>query len=468
MSKTSTQLLQERQELFKQAEGLLELIEKEERKFSEDEGKEFESLQNDIEELTSHIERITWREAGLRPVKGVSSPSEADDRREFEQRKRSFEPKDDEPLTSRQWNGALRAWMFPGRATDEERHNAARIGWVPGSQEISMRFHRGWDPSGAPLHFPKDMREWEKQCEYRAQNPPERRAMEAGTTTQGLEWVPDTAMAALDKALLEFGGMRQVARVVSTATGSAFPVPIVDDTGNSGTVRAESAASTETDVTTSQIVLGAFTIDSDIVRVTFEMFQDSEFDMGTVLLDLLGERVARRENSEFTVGVGGAANAQGIVEATGTDGVDNSNITLATNSTVTYNNLVDIMHSVDPAWRMGGGTWMFNDTMLSRAERITGADGQPLWQPNVQEGTPMRLLGFPIQINQDMLSTASSRCIVFGNIRRAYWIREVAGFELRRTEHRYFENRQVGFLGTIRSDGDVIQPAAAKFATNAV
>ncbi len=60
-----------------------------------------------------------------------------------------------------------------------------------------------------------------------------------------------------------------------------------------------------------------------------------------------------------------------------------SGITTAGATTITYDNIVDLVHSVDPAYR-AGARFMFNDTVLAsirKLKRLAAVDGAELW-PN--------------------------------------------------------------------------------------
>jgi HK97 family phage major capsid protein len=100
-------------------------------------------------------------------------------------------------------------------------------------------------------------------------------------------------------------------------------------------------------------------------------------------------------------------------------------VTGATGQTtsVIYDNLVDLVHSIDPSYRNQNCKFMLADATLAAVRKIKDTQGHPLWQPSVQAGVPDSLLAYPVVINQDMpVMAASAKSILFGDIRAAYVI----------------------------------------------
>jgi predicted phage gp36 major capsid-like protein len=69
---------------------------------------------------------------------------------------------------------------------------------------------------------------------------------------------------------------------------------------------------------------------------------------------------------------------------------------------------------------------------------------------------PNMLLGHPISIDPNMPGmTASQKSILFGDL-STYYIRLVRAPRVLRLEERYADYLQLGFLGFLRADGDLI------------
>ncbi len=81
----------------------------------------------------------------------------------------------------------------------------------------------------------------------------------------------------------------------------------------------------------------------------------------------------------------------------------------------------------------------------------------------MQGGTPDRILGYPVLINQDMPAmAANAKSILFGDFKAAYVIRDVLGIQQLRLEERYADFLQVAFLAFLRTDGLVQDSNAVK------
>jgi len=281
-------------------------------------------------------------------------------------------------------------------------------------------------------------------------NPNELRAIGVSNPTGAGYLVPTEYERTIMQNMLAFGGMRSVATVMTTDNGADLDMPTSDDTGNVGELLAESATATEQDVTVGVNVLKAFYYGSKVVRVTYELLQDSAFNVEGWLAGLLAERVARITNTHFTVGTGGNQ-PLGVVlsAAAGVAGVTGQSTSVA------WDDLINLEHTIDPAYRRDA-RFMFHDNTLSYLRRLKDGEGRYIWQPGTTVGAPGSINGWPYVINQDVAQmAASAKSILFGNF-RAYTIRDVRGFALIRLDELYALQRQVAFVGFSRHDGRLL------------
>lgn len=285
-----------------------------------------------------------------------------------------------------------------------------------------------------------------------------------GTTSGGVGGytIPAGFQNKITETMKTFGGMRQVANVISTDSGNAIPWPGNNDTGNLGVILDENTAMAELDVAFTTNTLGAFMYVSGLVRVSYQLLQDTFFDLEAFLARKLGERIGRIQNRHFTIGVD-TTQPQGLVVG-GTSGV-----TAASATAVTIAELAALKRSVDPAYRDGGrAKFMMNDTTAGEIAGLVDTTGRPIWQPDLTGGDADRLLGYPVVINQDMPHTATGlKPIAFGDFEAGYIIRDVRGIQLKRLEERYAEFLQVGFFAYARADGGVDDASAYRLITMA-
>ncbi|MFC5423036.1 phage major capsid protein [Bosea eneae] len=291
-----------------------------------------------------------------------------------------------------------------------------------------------------------------------------RNTMSTTTPSEGGYTVAtDVATTVLD-ALKAFGGMRGVAGVISTSSGNPMSFPTSDGTAEEGEIVPENASASDADVSFGTAGLPVYKYSSKVVPVPFELLQDSSVDIEAFVRGRITTRLGRITNKHFTVGTG-TGQPNGVITAAGI-GVTAANGSSQVTA-ITYDSLVDLQHSVDPAYREGGNCrFMMNDSSVKVVRKIKDTNGRPIFVPGYEEtspgGAPDRLLGNPITVNQNMAAmAASARSIAFGDFKH-YAIRDVMAVEMFRfTDSAYTKKGQVGFLAWMRSGGNLLDVGGA-------
>lgn len=343
-------------------------------------------------------------------------------------------------------------------AADDRRPNGEDRAVIPGASEKTdaekyadafRAFVRGGRSS-----LSAEQRGVLKQYEDRAQS--------VGTPSAGGYLVPVIFQEELVKSLKAWGPMLDpgVTRMLTTATGAALTFPTMNDTANTGALIAEN-----TQVSLAEIAFGTKTIDafkytSGVVLVSDELLQDSVLDVEAIIRDAMSERIGRIANTHLTTG-DGSSKPNGIVAAaTAVEGSDDV--------TVTFDDMIDLEHSIDPAYRSDPSCkWMFNDSTLKALRKLKDLEGNYIWQPaDVRAGAPAQILGYGYAINQAVASIgASAKPVVFGAFNK-YIVRNVKEFAIKRLVERYADYGQVGFIGFTRFDGELLDAAAVKVLQN--
>ncbi len=285
-----------------------------------------------------------------------------------------------------------------------------------------------------------------------------RNAMSTGTGSEGGFLVPKEFSANLIEALSKFGGMRQVATIIPTESGASMDMPTTDATSEEGEIVGENAAVTNEDATFGTKSLDVFKYSSKTIAVPFELLQDSAIDLEAHINNRLRDRLGRITNKHFTIGTG-TGQPNGIVTASVAGKVGTTGQTTA----VIYDDLVDLEHSVDPAYREGNNcSYMFHDTTLKALRKLKDADGRPLWAPGMVSAEPDTINGYNFTINQHMpVMAANAKSMLFGDFSR-YLIRDVMQVLLfRMTDSKYTEKGSVGFLAFMRSGGNLTDVGGA-------
>lgn len=332
---------------------------------------------------------------------------------------------------------ALRSWLRSGgQALNEQQRTALRYG-----QQISEQIPSGGDAINLAAMANQD----------------EARALAAGTGSDGGFTVAQAFGGSLNEAMLAYGGMRQLATVITTGTGASMPFPTVNDTTNVGEIITENLQHNAGDMSFGAVTLDAMLYSSKIVRVSQQLLQDSFFNVESLVGRLLGTRIGRITNTHFTVG-DGSSKPKGVMAAAAVGKV------AAAAAALTINEMLDLKHSVDPAYR-AMAKWMFNDSTLKVLKQMTyggTADARPLWKPGIAQGEPDTIDGDPYQINQDVASIgASAKSVAYGDFSH-YIIRDCRDVTVLRLTERYADYLQVGFLAFSRHDGDLVNTAAVK------
>lgn len=272
--------------------------------------------------------------------------------------------------------------------------------------------------------------------------------------------VPTELAGFIDKAMAAWGPMydEDICTSIITSGGGSIPIPTVDDTSKSAAAHSEGTALTDDggeDVTFGQATLGAYAFDTEFIRWSWELANDSIFNMESLLGELLGERLGRIANSKLTTG-SGSSDVKGIVTASA------AGKTAAAAAAITSDEIIDLLHSVNPAYRQSPkARFMFNDSTLGAIRKLKDGQGNYLWQMgDVTTGVPGTLLGYRYSINQAMASLgASAKVMLFGDFSKFY-VRKVGAPVIGVMRERFWPD--MGIAGLIRFDGEISHSGAIK------
>ena len=290
--------------------------------------------------------------------------------------------------------------------------------------------------------------------------------LSVNTPSQGGYTVETEIVKVILDALQQFGGMRAVSTVLQTAMGNPMSFPTSTGVTEVGEWVTENATATALDPVVGTISLPVFKVSSKVVAIPFELLQDSNVDFEAFVRMRLATRLGRITNTGYTVGTG-TGQPTGLVTAA-TTGVIAANATSQV-LTITYNSLINLIHSVDPAYRGPNCKFMMHDFSLRQIRQITDTQNRPIFVPGYTLGisgaglsAPDSIAGYPVITNQDMPQmAASAKSIAFGDM-SYYYIRDVMALEMFRfTDSVYTKLGQVGFLAWMRSGGNLIDIGGA-------
>jgi len=300
---------------------------------------------------------------------------------------------------------------------------------------------------------------------FKAITPEEWKIVNTTSTTTGSEGgftVQTEIASAYVDALKSYAGMRNVASQITTAQGNPMNFPTTDGTSETGEWVAENVAANSADPTFGTVALNVFKASSKIITIPIELLQDANIDIEGLVRQRLTDRIGRISNVGFTTGTG-AAQPRGLVTAATVGKTGTTGQTL----TVIYDDLVDLIDSVDIAYHEANFKFMFSQSVRKVIRKIKDTSGRPIWTPSYDAGIAGALvdnvLGYAVQINNDMpVPAANAKSIAFGDFSK-YQIRDAMQFTLFRFDDSPFASKgQVGFLAWARTGGNLLDTAAVK------
>ena len=268
--------------------------------------------------------------------------------------------------------------------------------------------------------------------------------------TAGTYLMPTTIADRVEIAMLASGGMMEACDVIRTAKGETLNIPTLNDTERKATiVAAYSDGAGRSKLTFGNVQLGAFTYRSPLIPISYELLQDSYFDVENLVISQLSESFVRGMNDHFTNGAAAAtATPKGIVAAA-------QNVAGAATGGVSADDLLNLMKGVNAAY-WPNARFMFNAKTLVEIMKLKDEYGRYIWQPDMANGARATIFGHQYVLNADMDDVAATKCpVLFGDYKK-YKIRIVRGVNFRRLEELLAEFASIGIFGFCRADGALV------------
>ena len=251
------------------------------------------------------------------------------------------------------------------------------------------------------------------------------------------------------------GPMLSTSTVLNTASGENLQIPSLSQY-STAVLEGEGDPIAESDpIFNSFVTLGAYKY-AFLVQVSTELLEDSGVDMLGFLAEQVGNELGFRANSVLTTG-DGSDKPNGIVTASTVGG------TAGTATGFSGDDLINLYYSLNGAARLLPGVgWMMRGETIAVVRKLKTTDGAYIFQPSLALDTPDTLLGKPIYENPAMaLATASQKSVIVGHL-PSYFVRQVGGIRLDRSDDYAFANGLVTFRASIRLDGDLPQTSHIK------
>lgn len=463
MSDKLAQLQGKRQKLVGQIEELRKKFDEQGQEWLDEQKATWEQVNKEYDETRRSIDEI---QAVLDVHQSVQQCEEAD-------RRANHQPN---PKTGRmpgQDDPAVRAGEKPAAPTQEERAQAmglwcrSQMGdFFPSEEQVALMQRCRIHPTQRELvidlnpasntRMRKDIQAaWRTNHRSRALQAAEERTMSAISFGAGGALVPETYLRTLELNMVAFGGVRQVADTITTSGGERIGWPTADDTGNMGTLLGESQnIGSSVDPEFGMVFWDAYKFSSKPTLVPYELLQDAWNDVPSMLGTMHGERLGRVTALYHTTGTG-AAQPKGIVTCS-TTGKTTANATA-----ISWDELIELTHSIDPAYRTGA-SWMMHDNIILAIRMLKDGEGRYVWQSGIDNNSPDRLLGYPVTVSMEMDDSVASGKItaLFGQLSK-HKIRRAGQIRIYRLQERYRDTDQDGFVAFLREDSNMLDAGTA-------
>jgi HK97 family phage major capsid protein len=279
-------------------------------------------------------------------------------------------------------------------------------------------------------------------------------------TSSGSLVVP-TLMANSLYEYLEAGiaGFRIGATVVPTDAGQPLLLPKLGAHSIAMGTIPQGTTVAGTDPTFAQTRLDAYKY-GQIISVSNEMLDDSAPDISAFIIRDIGRGMARQIDTFLITGSGSSQpNGMRVLAGSGT------NVPVTTGGSLiapTYEKFVDVVYSVNDAYRAEGAAWLVKDSVAGSLRKLRdgagGTIGAVLWEPSltrgIQGGEPDNFLGYPVYTDPNMAAAGSDAILaVFGHFGE-YVIRTVGNPVVESDTSVRFATDETSYRGKWRIDGD--------------
>jgi HK97 family phage major capsid protein len=282
------------------------------------------------------------------------------------------------------------------------------------------------------------------------------------TSDGGSALVPkEFAGGFLAQALKYYAPLTQYVRTkwLEPGQGMVVKVPFGTDTSAGLTLITEGGSVAEVDPAFGSSTVGNDDLSAGTIKFSWNLLQDSSFDLEVLLTELASIRVGRGYESILTNGLDSSGNATpnnpGIVSV--------AQVALTTASLVSglsWTNLVDVFDATDAAY-LPRAVWMMTSKTRNALLRLEDGTGRPYFTPAPTADGMDMLLGKPIVINQSLaqLGTANGIPVVFGSLYDGY---QMVGSPLRvqNLRERYADSLESAIIPTTRIGSTGLAPGA--------
>lgn len=336
----------------------------------------------------------------------------------------------------------------------------ARIsaGIAPGSnQTLTVA-----DPEYSGL-FASWFRRGDQESELKAANATGNRqaiqaAMQSGTDSAGGYLAPVEWDRRVNKALAPVSPMRRLARVIPTTVRAYSTLYSKDGWGSGWTGETAARPATSTP-TLDPLVFPHGEIYAN-PGITQNLLDDADFNLEAWLATEVAEEFGKQEGIAFVAG-NGVNKPRGFLTyvegGASDDHHPGGNLTVVLSGAAaalpSADGLIDFVYGLPSPYRQNA-RWLMNSMTAAAIAKFKDGDGNYLWRETYVAGQPATLLGYPVEIDENMPDVAAGAMpVAFGDFQRGYVINDRQGVRILRDP--YTNKPFVHFYTTKRVGGGV-------------
>lgn len=298
----------------------------------------------------------------------------------------------------------------------------------------------------------------------------ERKALIAGSDPDGGYLLPESTYGRMVSKIYEQSTMRQLATVQTISTDK---MEGIIDNGEAGAGWV-SELGARSDTTTPQ--LGRYEIQAHemyaMPKISQKLIDDASTDVEAWLAMKVADKFARVEGAAFTTG-DGVGKPRGLFSyATAATSDDTrawgtfEHIATGTNGAFNATTKADVLYDLVGAFRdqyLNNAQFLMRREVRTALRKLKGATSDLyLWEPGLAAGTPDRLLGYGVRVDQYVPTLATnSLSLAFGDFKEAFTIVDRIG--VRTLRDPYTAKPYVAFYSTKRCGSGALNFEAVKF-----
>ncbi|NMF98393.2 phage major capsid protein [Aromatoleum toluolicum] len=298
----------------------------------------------------------------------------------------------------------------------------------------------------------------------------ERKALQAGSDPDGGYFLPHATMGRVVGKVYEQSVMRQLASVQTISTNDIEGI-VDNDEAAAGWVSELGTRSDSATPTVGKWKIEAFEMYA-MPKASQKILDDAATDVEAWLSGKIADKFARVEGTAFWTG-NGAGKPMGLASYATAATADASrawgtfeHVKTGTNGDFNATTKGDPLHDLIGAFKdqyLQNANFVMRREVRTKIRKLKEATtDRYLWEPSMQAGTPDRLNGYPVRIDQYMPALATdSLSLALGDFKEAYQIVDRMG--IRTLRDPFTAKPYVVFYSTKRTGGGAVNFEAVKF-----